>query len=71
MGFKLKIVFRKDNTITAEDLKDPKKRLEHCVNLYLGVVPDTLRSSYEQEELGHEQVNSNALKKIFLSTLLI
>lgn len=45
----------KDNTITAEDLKDPKKRLEHCVNLYLGVVPDSLRSSYEQEELGHEQ----------------
>lgn len=45
----------KENTITSEDLKDPKKRLEHCVNLYLGVVPDSLRSSYEQEELGHEQ----------------
>lgn len=26
------------------------------MNLYLGVVPDSLRSSYEQEELGHEQV---------------
>lgn len=45
----------KENTITAEELKDPKKRLEHCVNLFLGVVPETLRSSYEQEELGHEQ----------------
>jgi hypothetical protein len=48
-------VHTKENTITAEDLKDPKKRLEHCVNLFLGVVPETLRSSYEQEELGHEQ----------------
>ena len=26
------------------------------VNLFLGVVPENLRSSYEQEELGHEQV---------------
>lgn len=42
-------------TITQADLADPKKRLEHSVNLFLSVVPEALRSSYEQEELGHEQ----------------
>lgn len=42
-------------TITPEELADPKKRLEHSVNLFLSVVPEALRSSYEQEELGHEQ----------------
>ena len=46
-------------TISEEDLADPKKRLEHSVNLFLSVVPETLRSSYEQEELGHEQVSSS------------
>jgi hypothetical protein len=49
-------LIRKEPEITAEQLADPKKRLEHMVNLFLGVVPENLRSSYEQEELGHEQV---------------
>ena len=49
-------------TLTPEELSDPKKRLEHSVNLFLSVVPEALRSSYEQEELGHEQVYTGTHK---------
>ena len=34
------------------------------VNLFLSVVPENLRSSYEQEELGHEQVFIYSLLRV-------